>query len=249
MVFSIFLATFLSSFISLVGAFVLASREKWSQPFSLHLTALSSGVLLATALLHLAPEAAEELNGEPSAIFMTMFIGIIIFFLIERLMLWYHHHHEASQLQPSAFLIMIGDSIHNFIDGVTVAATMLANPALGIVTAIAVATHEIPQEIADFAVMVNGGMSRKKALLFNIISACAAFIGAGLMIIFQDVLLNYLPYAVGFSAGMFLYIALSDLIPELHHHKSNETEKWTQLLWFFGGIIVLVILSSIFHES
>lgn len=231
-------ATIISSLVSLCGAFLLARKNKWSQPFALHLTALSSGVLLTTSLLHLAPEALHEL-GNTNGVFYGMFAGIIAFFLLERLVLWYHHHHQSHGPKPSAWLISVGDSVHNFIDGVAIASTFMFDPTLGLITTIAIGAHEIPQEIADFSIMVNAGVSKKKALLFNMYSAMASVAGALLTYFLHDYLVGYLPLLVAFSAGMFLYIALSDLIPELHHHTTNQRDKWTQLMWFFIGIALL----------
>lgn len=242
---TILFGTFLSSFVSLVGALLLSRKSNWSQPFALHLTALSSGVLLTAALLHLAPEALHESHSGAESVFLAIFAGTVVFFLIERLVLWYHHHHDAHHtVKPSALLITIGDTIHNFIDGVAIASAVMLDPTLGILTIIAIGAHEIPQEIADFAVMVNNGMSKKKALLLNVFSALAAFAGALLTFALQHPLEPYIPYLVAFSAGMFLYIALSDLIPELHHKTVKQNEKWIQLLWFFGGIVLLFVVTK-----
>jgi len=239
---TILLGTFLSSFISLIGAFILSRKSSWSRPFTLHLTALSSGVLLSTALLHLAPEAL-LVGGNPQDLFMAMFLGTVFFFLIERLVLWYHHHHDSHQARPTAWLITIGDSLHNFIDGVAIASAVMLDPTIGLITMIAIGAHEIPQEIADFAVMVNQGVSKQKALLLNVVSALAAFAGALITYALRDPLTPYIPYVVAFSAGMFLYIALSDLIPELHHKTVNQNEKWIQLIWFFGGVLMLFFIN------
>jgi zinc and cadmium transporter len=248
MLLNILFATFISSFVSLVGALLLARKQTWSQPFSLYLTALSSGVLITAALMHLAPEAIEE-GGEVGAVFGSMFTAIILFFFLERTVLWYHHHHQSHGPQPAAWLITVGDSLHNFIDGVTLASTFMLNPALGFMSMIAIGAHEIPQEIADFAVMVNSGVSRKKALLLNIFSALASFAGAIITYYFRDSLEMYLPYLAAFSAGMFLYIALSDLIPELHHKTKDQRGKWLQLVWFGAGIGLLFVITNLIGET
>lgn len=249
MLYTILIGTFLSSFVSLIGALLLARKNNWSQPFALHLTALSSGVLLTTALLHLAPEALHEAPTQTEGIFFAIFGGIVAFFLIERLVLWYHHHHGSHFANPSAWLITIGDSLHNFIDGVAIASAVMLNPALGLVTIIAIGAHEIPQEIADFAVMVNSGVSKKRAILLNVVSALAAFAGAIAMFFLQDLLSAYVPFIVAFSAGMFLYIALSDLIPELHIHTVKQKDKWTQLVWFFAGILILFGVTRVLDDT
>lgn len=244
----ILLATLLSSVVSLFGAFLLAFKSKWSQPFALHLTALSSGVLLSTALLHLAPEAIHE-TGNVESIFIAIFAGIVGFFLLERLLLWYHHHHDSHHPHPAAWLVIVGDGVHNFIDGVTIAATLMVNPALGILTTIAIGAHEIPQEIADFAILINSGWNRRRALLWNVLSALTALAGAVLMFLAGPFLEPFLPWIIGFSAGMFLYIALADLIPELHHKTLHQNEKWTQLIWFLGGIILLFGVTQMLGDA
>lgn len=226
---------------------MLSRKHHWSQPFALHLTALSSGVLLTTALLHLAPEALhmiEEVGGDEHSIFQAIFAAIVGFFLLERLVLWYHHHHEAHGVKPAAWLVMVGDTVHNFIDGVAVAATLMIDPALGLVTIIAVGAHEIPQEIADFAVMVNSGMSKGKALLFNALSALSAFAGALITFALAETVEPYLPWMTAFTAGMFLYIALSDLIPELHHAEGTQSHKWQQVVWFAVGVGGIVLTTT-----
>lgn len=244
--FSILLLTSLSGIISLSGAFLLSLKKDWPKKFLLQLTAFSSGVLLATALLHLAPEAVEDMDGV--SFFNTVFVSILSFFIFEKLLLWHHHHEEEAHCgpQPSAILITLGDSIHNFIDGILIASAFLISPNLGLLTAFAVAAHEIPQEIADFSVMVAGGMKRKRALFFNFISALASVLGAVIAYFFSLSIEWVLPYALTFSVGMFLYIALSDLIPELHKHDLGQKQKATQLFLFFVGIGV-IILTGLFE--
>jgi zinc and cadmium transporter len=241
-------ATIICSVVSLLGALLLALKSNWSKPFALHLTALSSGVLLTTALLHLAPEAVHDSTSVQAA-FVSIFVGIVGFFLLERLVLWYHHHHDSHHPQPSAWLITIGDSVHNFIDGVAIAAAFIIDPGLGLVTAIAIGAHEIPQEIADFAILINSGMSRSKALILNILSAFTALAGALAMYLAQPLVESYVPSIIGFSAGMFLYIALADLIPELHHRTVKQRDKWIQLVWFVVGIILLFGVTQALGDS
>lgn len=234
--------TFGSSILSLIGSFLLSLKKNWPKRFVLQMTAFSSGTLLATALLHLAPESLEELGSE--TFFPILFGSIVLFFVLERLVLWHHHHEEDAECgpKPSVILISISDSLHNFIDGVLIAGTFVLDPALGVLTAVAVAAHEIPQEIADFSIMVAGGMRRTTALLVNILSAVLALVGAVVAYFFITTIENIVPYVVGFSAGMFLYIALSDLIPELHSHDLGKKQKSTQLALFFVGVALIMVL-------
>lgn len=243
----ILLATFTSGILSLIGAFLLSRKAKWEESFSLQLTALASGVMLTTSLLHLIPEALHDATS--NTVMMAVFIGVVAFFVLERMVWWWHHHHEHAGPKPSAWLITIGDSLHNFVDGVAIAAAFLVDPRLGIVTTLAVALHEIPQEIADFVTLVNSGVSRQKALLINIASAAVALLGAVLTVFVEHSIEPWLPLIVAFSAGMFLYIALSDLIPELHQHDHGDGKsdhgRWAQLAFFFLGIAVILITTRI----
>jgi zinc and cadmium transporter len=237
--------TFISSLISLLGSFFLARKQTWPKKFVLQLTAFASGVLLTTSFLHLAPEAAESLD--PQTVFMVIFLSIILFFVMERLILWHHHHEdeECCGPKPSAWFITIGDGVHNFLDGILIAGTFLVSPSLGLLTAFAVSAHEIPQEIADFSVMVAGGMSRSRALFLNFVSAMAAVLGALITYFFAFSLDWLTPYIIAASAGMFLYIALSDLIPELHHHDLGQKQVWKQLMVFFVGVLLIVGVSAL----
>lgn len=238
MLLTIILATFLSGVISLAGAFLLAKKGTWKESFSLQLTAFASGVMLTTALLHLAPEAVHE-GLSIDNVFVTIFIGIISLFVLERLVFWFHHHHESHGPKPSVWLITLGDTLHNFIDGVAIAAAFMSDIRLGAVTTLAVGLHEIPQEIADFITLIRGGVSSRRALLLNIGSSLSAVVGGVVTFLVRDAIDPVIPFVIAFSSGMFLYIALSDLIPELHHHTKNNSEKWKQLGWLFLGIFLM----------
>lgn len=242
----ILLATVISSVVSLVLALFLTKLGQKAN-LTVPLTALSSGVLMSTALLHLGPESAHE--GLEENAFIAIFIGILLFFLIERLVIWYHHHDEDHTVQPAAYLIALGDTIHNFLDGVAIAAAFLVNPALGLLTVIAISLHEVPQEIADFNIMIGKGLSIKKATLINMVSAGASIVGGVVTFLLGEVLSPVLPWLLGISAGMFLYIALADLIPELHHHATIDKNRWPQLIWLFAGIIIIAALGALIaHE-
>lgn len=236
--------TFFSGFVSLIGSFLLAQKKTWPKRFILQLTSFASGILLATSLLHLAPEAIETLD--PQSVFSVIFISIVIFFVLERLILWHHHHDEehCHAVHASAWFITFGDSVHNFLDGVLIAGTFLVDPTLGLLTAFAVAAHEIPQEIADFTVMVAGGMKRRQALILNMVSALASMFGALITYVFAISITNIIPYIIAFSVGMFLYISLVDLIPQLHAQESgSQKQKWSQLALFFLGVSLIASLT------
>lgn len=248
MLFLILFLTVASGLLSLLGAFILASKKNWQMSFSLQMTAFSSGVLLATAFLHLAPEAI-EISGNAEMSLQVMLLAIIFFFVLERLVLWYHHHHSPHGPKPAAYLVVVGDSLHNVIDGVLIASAVMIQPELGILTTLAVAAHELPQEIADFSVMVSSGVSRKKALIYNTISSLAAVVGALFVYLALPAASDYLPVTLAFSAGMFVYIALSDLVPELHHHTKDSLQKWLQLGLLVMGILLVIALSIAIPET
>lgn len=244
MLISIIIVTFLGSIISLFGGLLLLTRKTWSQRLSLLLTSFAAGVLIATAFFDLLPEAlvhAEETSSEN--VFLPVMLAIILFFLLERTLLWFHHHHTSHDLKPTVWMMTIGDGLHNFIDGVAIASTFMVNPALGLTTALAVAAHEIPQEIADFSILLSRGLSRKKAILFNVSSAIAALIGAVITFFIASTVEVYLGTIISFTAGMFIYIALSDLIPELHH---NHTRRDTlpHIAAFLIGITAVYFFTS-----
>lgn len=243
----IILATVISSVVSLAIAMWLTLQGRKRSGLVVPLTALSSGVLLSTALLHLGPEAAHE--GLEENAFVAIFIGILAFFFIERLVIWYHHHDEHSTVQPAAYLIAVGDTIHNFLDGVAIAAAFMIDPTLGLLTTVAIALHEIPQEIADFNIMISKGFTVTRAAIVNVISAAAALVGAVGTFLLGETLEPVLPWLLGLSAGMFLYIALADLIPELHHHAALGKNRWSQVLWLVVGIAVIAALGTLMgHE-
>src|SRR3990167_8692382 len=176
-----------------------------------HLVSLSTGVLFGTALLHVLPEAFES-NAAPHALFMTLLLGLMFFFLLEKAELYrhghhhehddHHHHHgfDADQAGRGGWSVLVGDSIHNFCDGVLIAAAFLADPQVGLVTALAIIAHEIPQEVGDYIVLLNAGFSRARALVYNAISGLAAVVGGVLGYVLIAPWQDYLPYMIVVAA-------------------------------------------------
>lgn len=236
---SIFLATLLVSAISLVGGLLLVSKRFALERHAGYLVSFAAGVMLATSFFDLLPEALEL--GEQTTILTTVLVGIVIFFFMERFLLWFHHHDDTHHTRPSAWLIMMGDSIHNMIDGVAIATTFLTSPALGVAATIAIAAHEIPQELADFSVLIHGGMPKRRALLFNFLSALTALVGAFIGYVAIQATHAALPFFLAFSAGMFIYIACSDLIPDLHRDFTKQ-KGWLQSMPLLLGILVSWLL-------
>ncbi|HCP08502.1 MAG TPA: ZIP family metal transporter, partial [Candidatus Moranbacteria bacterium] len=214
------------SLISLVGLFALSIRHEKLDKILIYLVSLSAGTLLGDAFIHLIPEAYE--NG-PEVFNVSLYIlcGILVFFVMEKFLHWRHCHeaHCEAHDEPKPFSLMIltGDTLHNFIDGVVIAASYLVSIPVGIATTIAVIFHEIPQEIGDFGSLVYGGFSKMKALLFNFGTALTAVIGAIIVLALNSETEKLTGFLIPFAAGGFIYIATADLIPEIHKH--TETKR------------------------
>lgn len=238
----ILLFTFIGSILSLIGGIVLLFNEKFALKISHFLASFAAGALLATAFFDLLPEAIE--TGEAHTILLWALIGILIFFLLERFIYWFHHHHEHGNvdLKPTVPLVILGDSVHNFIDGVAIAATFLVSIPLGIVTSLAVAAHEIPQEVGDFGILLHKKLPRKKILLANVLSALTALVGALITYFLGESIQKLLPLLLAVTAGFFIYIAASDLIPEIHQEKRHGFAFFESMLLLLGvGVIYFAI--------
>lgn len=246
----ILIFTLIGSIVSLVGGVLLILREKVALKASHFVASFAAGTFLGAAFLDLLPEALHE--GEKLGINIPLWvlIGMIFFFLLERFIHWFHHHDEhhdtKEESKTTVPLIIIGDTLHNFIDGVVIAATFLVSIPLGIATTLAVAAHEIPQEIGDFGLLLHKGVPKKKIIIINIISASAAFLGAIITYFLGNILENYIPILLAITAGFFIYIAASDLIPEIHHEKRRGYAIIETALLILG--IVLIGLSVSFLE-
>lgn len=250
----ILLFTFLGSVFSLIGGVFLLFKEKLALRISHLLFSFAAGTLLGTAFFDLLPEAASNAVDTASNaskninIFFWALVGILVFFLIERFIHWFHHHHEhpserVGQVKPTVALITLGDSVHNFIDGVAIAASFLLNIPLGIVTALAVAAHEIPQEMGDFSILLHRGVNRKKVLLLNLLSSAAAIAGAVLTFFMADFVTGLLPVFLAITAGFFIYIAASDLIPEIHEKNKAGFAFIESFLLILGVFVIWVFVS------
>jgi zinc and cadmium transporter len=231
---------------SLAGGFMLLANKKQTQKFVEYVTPFAAGALLAAAFTDLLPDAEHEGNIE-LALYMTM-AGIVVFFLIERFVHWFHHHHanEKHKLDSTVPLIIIGDTIHNFIDGIAIAAAFLISVPTGVVTTLAVAAHEIPQEVGDFGLLLKKGMSRANVIKANIASALATTLAAVIFFSIGNSVHVPLDVVLGLVAGFFIYIAVSDVIPTIHKHEGNKLAG-LQTLMLVLGIIVVSIVSNTLH--
>lgn len=236
---------FLGSIVSLIGGFALLAKKQLADKISHFLFSYAAGVLLGTAFFDLLPEASAQAGG--INIFLWTLVGLLSFFLLVRFIHWFHHHDDHPKSEPSVTipLIVIGDTVHNFIDGVAIAASFLVSIPLGILTTIAVAVHEIPQEIGDFAVLLRKGLSRTRVIWVNIYSALASFAGAILMFMMGDYLAGSLPIFLSITAGFFIYIASSDLIPEIHKQDNQKAAFIESFLLIIGAMSVLLVSSVI----
>jgi zinc and cadmium transporter len=202
--------------------------------------AFAAGTMLADAFLHLLPESLSL--GEN--LFIYVLLGILLFFSLEKFLYWRHCHDDACNVHPVTYLNLIGDGIHNFIDGMIIAASFMGSMQLGVTTTLAVAMHEIPQELGDFSVLIHGGLEAKKALLFNFLSALTAVAGA-LFVYFFISFASFGAYLLPFAAGGFIYIASSDLIPELHKVRKSS-DSMAQFLVFLFGIALMWAFKIVF---
>lgn len=235
----ILLSTFAISLLSLVGIFTIAMNDELFRKMIFSMVSFATGILLGASFLHLIPEAVEHV--EAKAAMLIFILGFSSFYLLERILRWRHCHEDECEVHPVTYLALIGDSIHNFVDGIIIAASYLVDFKLGLISTFAVAAHELPQELGDFSVLVFGGFSKKKALLFNFLTALTAVFGAviGFFLLREDVT----SYLLAFAAGNFTYVASSDLIPELH--KVAEFKRSAaSFLFFVVGIFVMYLLSQ-----
>lgn len=217
-----------------------------------HLVSLSTGVLLSTALLHVLPEAFES-GADPHNLFLALLGGLMFFFLLEKAELYRHtHHHEGDghhhhqhfdreQAGRGGLSVLVGDSIHNFCDGIIIAAAFLADHHLGWVTAMAIVAHEIPQEVGDYIVLLNAGFSRKKALFFNAVSGMAAVVGGLVGYYIVGPWQQLFPYLLVAASSSFIYVSVADLIPQLQRRLPWK-DTALQLLWLGVGIVFVLIV-------
>ncbi|MFH1233487.1 MAG: ZIP family metal transporter [Patescibacteria group bacterium] len=233
------------SLISFVGVFTLAISEKKLHSLIMLLVSLSAGTLLGDSFLHLIPEATEN-NKDGMAVWLWLLTGIMSFFILEKFIHWRHCHMATTQDHPHPVGLMnlVGGGLHNFTDGMIIAGSFLIDFKLGLATTIAVVSHEIPRELGDFAILIYAGYTKFKALLYNFISAIFSIIGALFVLFISGPMENFTTFIIPFTAGGFIYIATSDLFPELRKDTSL-VKSLLQFLMIALGIVIMIALKKI----
>ncbi|MDD3002507.1 MAG: ZIP family metal transporter [Candidatus Shapirobacteria bacterium] len=237
------LAVLAISFLSLSGIFLLFLNKKISQKINLLLVSFAVGALLGDAFIHLLPESFESLDS--LTVSLLTIGGLLIFFILEKILRWHHCHeinHSDHQSKHLVVLNIFGDTVHNLIDGMLIAASFIVDFKLGVITSIAVLLHEIPQEIGDFAILLHSGLSLKKTVFFNFVSASSAFLGVILVFILGSKISSLSSFLLPITAGGFIYLAASDLIPELHRHDQKLSNSFFQLTFIILGVALMSLL-------
>jgi len=236
------LSVVIVSLISFVGILTLTIKQKNLNKFLIYFVSFAAGALFGDAFIHLIPEAIEKV-GLVIQVPVYILLGITFSFIAEKIIQWRHCHGDQ-KCHPFAYMNLLGDGVHNLIDGLIIASSYLVSIPIGLATTLAVIFHEIPQEVGDFGVLLHGGFTKSKALLLNFLSALTAVAGAVIALLLNNFIPNMTNFLIPFAAGTFVYIAGSDLIPELHKELSLK-KSFIQLILFVLGIFVIYSLTYI----
>lgn len=241
-----FLSLTIVSLISLIGAATLSLKTEQLKKILVYMVSFAVGGLFGDAFIHILPESFVELGVNVTTSLLIL-SGIFLFFILEKVLRWQHCHSPThhDHMHPAATLNIVGDAFHNLMDGMIIAASFQISVPIGIATSLAVIFHEIPQEIGDFCILVHSGMEAKKALFFNLLSSLAAFAGAFLVLVLGSHIKDFSLYLMPITAGGFLYVAGSDLIPELHRHEVKISTAIVQLVCILLGVGVMYLLTFI----
>lgn len=243
---NIIIASIIGSVIALVGGLILLWKKNFAKKISLFLVSFAAGSLLGAAFFHLIPEALHEAE-DTHSLFLWVVGGILVLFLFEKLLKWYHCHNRGTcEYHTFSSAILFGDGVHNFIDGIVIALSFSLGTEVGIATTIAVFLHEIPQEIGDFGVLLHAGWEKKKIILANLGTALMTIVGAVIGYFALPYISPILPYIIGFSAGTFIYIAVSDLMPEVRH--GSKPGEFIHFLMILLGVIVIIGFGSLIEH-
>ena len=237
-----FASVLIVSIVSLVGVFVLSIKEEIIKKYIFIFIGLAVGALLGDAFIHIIPEAFEN-SSNAAGTSILIIIGILIFFILEKFIHWHHHGEDKHivHIHPVGSLVLLSDGMHNLIDGIIIGVSFLASVPVGIATTIAVILHEIPQEVGDFSILLHSGYKKKQALLLNFISALAAVLGVIIAFILGSAGQDVIMWALPIAAGGFIYIAVADLIPELHKTKEMR-RSIPQIIAVIAGVLLMLAL-------
>lgn len=241
-------STILVSLFSFVGVLALSLKKEFMKSITIILVSLAAGALIGGAFLHLIPEAveaSEESGMSIDTLFLSVIGGFVIFFLIEKAVHWRHCHDVECKIHTFGYMNLIGDAVHNFIDGLVIAVAFLTDFKTGVATTIAIVFHEIPQEIGDFGVLIHGGFEKRKALLFNFLTALTAVLGGAFGFFLSSRMQWLIPMLLPIASGGFIYIAASDLIPEMRK-EVDPKKSAVILLVFLIGIGLMMLTKMIF---
>jgi len=241
--FSAIAASFTVSLISLIGIFTLIFKEKFLNKLLLLLIGFSAGGLIGGALLHLVPEALEKRGAEE--VFLYVIIGFCAFFILEKYLHWRHCHKGTCEIHTFTYLNLVGDGIHNFVDGLVIGSSFIVSVHFGVITTLVIIFHEIPQEIGDFGVLVYGGFSKFKALYCNFLTALTCVVGTIAGYFIAENMAGFSSLLLPFTAGGFIYIAACDLVPELHKQPDLKKSAFAFLAFLLG--ILFIIFARSMH--
>jgi len=237
----ILLLAFVGSVAGLIGGLIFLFKENWARKLCGYAVSFAAGVLLSVSLLHLIPEAHHEIGESAFLIVLLAFLGS---FLFEQYFAHLHHHEDRkhTMLKSAVPLVIFGDTIHNFIDGVAIAAAYLTNPSFGLVVALATFLHETPHEIGDFGILMKAGWTKQKTFMVNLFSACATFPGALFVYFFAQGASEKIGVLLAISAGIFLYLGASDFLPEIEQ-EDKKRPSWKNLVPLFIGVLIIYLLT------
>lgn len=240
------LLVFLGSVAGLIGGLIMLFKKTWAKSLSEVAIPLAAGVLLSLSLLDLLPRAVDEIGDSAFTVVLLVFV---VFFLVEKFLFSLHHHHDADShdiQDQGVWMVIIGDTIHNFLDGTAIAASFLLNPTLGLVVAFSTFLHETPHEIADFGILLARGWSKKRVFYANFLSALATFPGAFIVYYFGSETNDLTGILLSLSAGLFLYVATTDFLPEVGHVPIKSVPK--QAGFLILGILITVVVGYFVPE-
>jgi zinc and cadmium transporter len=243
---NILIAVLIVSLVSILGILIFL-RKKILNKILLLLVGFAAGSLLGAAFIDLLPEVVE--NGFSEITPIIILAGILFFFILEKFMHWHHHHTHEKETHSFTYLNIIGDAVHNFLDGAVIAVAFINSTALGIVTTIAIIAHEIPQEISDFAILIYGGFSKTKALVYNFITALTAVLGALVAFFYNDIIESSETVFLSLAIGFFIYIAATDLIPEIQKEKDIKKSSMQLLMLILGIFVIWFVGYALSHFS